>query len=117
MFVFSCVTSYDLIHALRSKAINLFNCQLTKDERKKIDLQACPHGSLSDLLQAAKVAKDKAEQARYPWTETVQKIFRQVSHYAVAGDMLVQHHAEYTSLVWGAFRFLLLVNKNLLECT
>ncbi len=47
--------------------------------------------------------------ARYPWTGFLQRILGHVNHYAIVGDKIVQHHAEYTSLVRGTFRFLLLV--------
>ena len=101
--------SYDKIRTSWSKAIELFNSRLTKDEKKKIDLKNVPQAQFADLLAAAQTAKTKVEQARYPWTGALQRVLGQVNHYAVVGDIIVQHHAEYTSLVWGTVRFLLLV--------
>ncbi|KAH0565074.1 hypothetical protein GP486_001531 [Trichoglossum hirsutum] len=91
-----------------SKAVDLFNSRLTKDDKKKINLKDCQRASFVELLDAATTARDRVEKGRYPWTGTVQNIFRQINHYAAVGDLIVQHHAEYTSLVWGAFRFLLM---------
>ena len=93
-----------------SRAIDLFNSKLTRDEKKKIDLDNCPTASFSDILAAAQDARAKVEGGRYRCTRTVQEIITLVNRYAVAGDLVVQHHAEYTSLVWGAFRFLLMVS-------
>ena len=96
-----------------SKAIDIFNSKLTKDEKKIIDL-TCQRVSFSDLLSAATTARDKAEERRFPWTARLQRIFSQINRFAPAGDLIVQHHPEYTSLVWGSFRFLLLVGGLLL---
>ncbi|KAI9852117.1 MAG: hypothetical protein M1824_002166 [Vezdaea acicularis] len=96
------------ITASWAKAVDLFNSRLTKDDHKRIDLSNFQRASFPDLLSAATTAKDTAERERYPWTNNIQNIFSQINRYAVAGDLIVQHHAEYTSLAWGAFRFLLL---------
>ncbi|KAI9763728.1 MAG: hypothetical protein M1840_009125 [Geoglossum simile] len=97
-----------LIPPLWSKAIDLFNEKLTNDKKKKIDLKSCRQATFSDLLGSATIARDKAERKRYPWTANLQRILSQINRFAPVGDVLVQHHSEYTSLAWGAFRFLLL---------
>ncbi|KAI9715684.1 MAG: hypothetical protein M1812_005836 [Candelaria pacifica] len=102
------VTDYEPILASWSRAIDLFNSRLTKDEKKRIDPKKCQHASFPELLATATAVKEKAEQARYPWTGKLQKTFQQINRYAAVGDVMIQHHAEYTALVWGAFRFLLL---------
>lgn len=102
------ITSYDQVLASWSKAIDLFNSTLTKDESKKIDLAQFPRAEFTDILSAANTAKEKVEHKRQSWTKNLQNVFRHINRYAVVGDIIVQHHAEYTSLVWGAFRFPLL---------
>ena len=37
------------------------------------------------------------------------KFSKRVTHYADILDVLVQHHPEYVSLVWGAMKFLFVV--------
>ncbi|MCJ1242728.1 hypothetical protein MMC14_010737, partial [Varicellaria rhodocarpa] len=90
------------------RAIDLFNSKLTQDEKEKIDLNNCQSASFEELLKAAAVAKTDAELKRFRWTPTIQKIFQQINRYAVAGDIIAQYNTEYTSIAWGAFRFLLL---------
>ncbi|KAH0539046.1 hypothetical protein FGG08_004392 [Glutinoglossum americanum] len=104
----SLVADYGPILGSWSKAVDLFNSRLTKDDKKKINLKDFQRASFMELLDAATAAKSKVEKERYSWTGNVQNVFRQINRYAVAGDMIVQHHAEYTSLAWGAFRFLLM---------
>ncbi|MCJ1262443.1 hypothetical protein MMC22_002313 [Lobaria immixta] len=100
--------SYDRVLASWSKAIDLFNSKLTKDESKRINLTQFPRAQFEDFLAAANAVKEQVERKRYPWTEHLHNVLRHINRYAVVGDIIVQHHAEYTSLVWGAFRFLLL---------
>jgi hypothetical protein len=88
----------------------LFNNGLTKDEKKKLCPKTWHLNSITDLLDLVTAAKDKTERELYPWTDSIQRIFRQVNRYASVGDLLIQHHPEYTSLLWGSFRFLLFVS-------
>ncbi|MCJ1236999.1 hypothetical protein MMC14_004983 [Varicellaria rhodocarpa] len=89
-------------------AIDLFKSKLTQDEKKRIDLNNCQSASFEELLKAAADAKSHAELKRFRWTPTIRKIFQQINRYAVAGDVIAQYNTEYTSIAWGAFRFLLL---------
>ena len=61
-------------------------------------------------MKAAGDAKDRAELKRFRWTPTVQKIFKLINRYAVAGDIIAQYDSQYTSIAWGTFRFLFLVS-------
>ncbi|MCJ1235108.1 hypothetical protein MMC14_003072, partial [Varicellaria rhodocarpa] len=90
------------------RAIDLFNSKLTHDEKKKIDLKSCQSASFEELLKAAADAKTAAELKRFRCAPTIQKIFQQINRYAVAGDIIAQYSTEYTSIAWGAFRFLLM---------
>ena len=87
----------------------MFNQKLTRDEKKKIDLKKCHSASFEELLKAAGDAKDRAELKRFGWTPTVQKIFKLINRYAVAGDIIAQYDTQYTAIAWGTFRFLLSV--------
>ena len=74
-------------------------------------MKARRHASFEELLDAATVAKKNVEVKRYRCTERVQSILRCINQYAAVGDVIVQHHSEYTSLAWGAIRFLVKVSR------
>ena len=98
-----------------SRAVDLFNSQLTNDEKKKIDITSL-QGVFSDLHTSANSVRGKVEAARYPWTPTLRKVIDHINRYAVVGDIIIQHHTEYTSLVWGTVRFLLVVSGPTSRC-
>lgn len=91
--------------------MEIFNSKLTKDD-KRIDLKSRPRALFSELGAAASKEKVTAERNCFQWTQGVIKIFRIVNRYAVVGDVIAQHHPEYTALAWGAFRLLMLVGSS-----
>lgn len=103
---------FEPIHVSWEKAIQLFNSRLIRDENKKIVLADISQAQFSDLLQSVNAARDNVERSRYFCTQVLQRVFAQIDRYAVIRDIIVQHHAEYTSLVWGIIRFLLLIRFN-----
>lgn len=98
-----------LIYFLWQKAIERFNSELTKDDKKKLNTAGQQQASFEELLASVTEAKSIAEKKRYKFTSDIQNIFRVINQYAVVGDIIIQQHSEYTSIAWGAFRFLLLV--------
>jgi hypothetical protein len=104
------LVSTTVILASWARAIEIFNTKLTHDERKRIDPARCPRASFNDFLTALSTARSKAETGHSRCKQNIIKLCQVVNRYAVVGDLIMQHHAEYTSLAWGAFRFLLLVS-------
>lgn len=102
-----------LILFLWREAINRFNSKLTKSEKKKVNITNYEDVSFEALLSTATEAKEISEEKRYSFTGTVRGILEVINLYAVAGDVIIQQHAEYTSIAWGAFRFLLMVLYNI----
>ncbi|KAI9797819.1 MAG: hypothetical protein M1833_005322 [Piccolia ochrophora] len=100
------------VYASWEEAIEIFNTRLTKDEKKKLNTKNCKHGSYLSFHQAAVEAKTRVDKARPPWMSVMENILSTINRYAQVGDLIVQHHAEYTSLAWGAFRFLVLFVAN-----
>src|SRR5579862_4002555 len=82
----------------------------------KAALRARRHASFEELLDTATTARENVELKRYRCTERVQSILRCINQYAVVGDIIVQQHSEYTSLAWGAIRFLVKVGHPKTSC-
>lgn len=59
------------------------------------------------LADAQEQYKLKHTSKAFKW---LQELSSRVMHYGVVLDVLVQHHPEYVSLVWGAFRFMFSVS-------
>ncbi|TLS27549.1 hypothetical protein PpBr36_05391 [Pyricularia pennisetigena] len=55
------------------------------------------------LLQARSTYSSRKDSKAYIWLE---KFSERVVHYGAVLDVFVQHQPEYTSLVWGTFKFL-----------
>ncbi|VUC30850.1 unnamed protein product [Clonostachys rosea] len=64
----------------------------------------------SALLDVQQRKESKPTSEALLWLE---KLSSRVSHYSAVLDVLVQHHPEYVSLVWGAFKFLFLIQSAL----
>lgn len=41
--------------------------------------------------------------------QLLEKLALRIMHYGKVMDSLAQHHPEYVALVWGAFKFVLMV--------
>ncbi|KAI1379320.1 hypothetical protein F4677DRAFT_408614 [Hypoxylon crocopeplum] len=61
------------------------------------------------LLEARSKYESQRNSKAYKWLE---KLSSRVAYYGVVLDVLVQHHPEYVSLAWGAFKFLFLAVLN-----
>lgn len=103
-------SSLDPAREAYDEAIKLFNAKLTGDDCKRIWLrdQTCMADVQKAVLGAKKAydARSKQSTAR-KW---LSKLSSRVTHYGAIMDVLAQHHPEYTSLAWGAMKFLFVVS-------
>jgi len=93
-----------------NEAVELFKTQFTEDECKRIWLR--DKHSMVDVQAAVydtqrRYNTSKKSKAR-KW---LKKLSSRVALYGLVLDVLVQHHPEYISLVWGAFKFLFIVQS------
>lgn len=93
-------------------AIQIFNQELTRHGEKKIDLSQQPMATFSDIHSL--VTKEQQEWDAKKWKignialrDKVHGLLTQISTYAIVGDIILQHHAEFSAIAWGTFRFLL----------
>jgi hypothetical protein len=88
--------------------MSIFNTQLTQDEKKTAFTRE--NAGLEQVRQALAVAKAKYEGKQASKARKWLCIFSsKVMFYSSVLDVLVQHHPEYVSLVWGAMRLLFAV--------
>ncbi|KAI1298944.1 hypothetical protein F5Y03DRAFT_386486 [Xylaria venustula] len=59
---------------------------------------------VATVLEAQSKYESRPNSKAYTWLE---KLSGRVAYYGATLDVLVQHHPEYVSLAWGAFKFLL----------
>lgn len=102
-------------------AILFYNDNLTKNKKKKIDLSgatgltanyaAFPKDKTSceDLQKIARRGKNEALDQKSEARKKVEGALTVISEYSMVVDVLIQHHPDITALVWGSFRFLLMV--------
>ena len=89
-----------------AEGLNTFKQQLTKDPRKRERVEQLQAASLQDVLDAVVAAKTRYESRR---TDNKAKdcliaFSRRVRYYGEIMDVMVEHHPEYVSLVWGAMK-------------
>ncbi|KAI0908787.1 hypothetical protein F4823DRAFT_597280 [Ustulina deusta] len=58
---------------------------------------------VATILEARSKYESRPNSKAYTWLE---KLSGRVAYYGATLDVLVQHHPEYVSLAWGAFKFL-----------
>lgn len=95
-----------------AKAISIFNAELTKDGKKQIDTSQQPIASFDSVESAVRVQIIEWEARKWKFKDIVlqdklHSLLTQISTYAIAGDIIMQQHPEFTAIAWGAFRFLL----------
>lgn len=64
---------------------------------------------IDDATNRAPLASKQSEGWRHRAMEAWRSLSATIHHYGAVMDVLVQHHPEYVSLAWGAFKFLFLV--------
>ncbi|KAL1384178.1 hypothetical protein HDK64DRAFT_317591 [Phyllosticta capitalensis] len=86
-------------------AVVLFKSKFTNDECKRIWLE--DKNTIDDILKAVEQAKRQYEgKGQSKARKWLKKLSSKIQFYGGVLDALVQHHPEYVSLVWGAFKFL-----------
>ena len=68
-------------------------------------------GSLEEVVMAVTAARAKydARRGESKTRERLLNLSEKIHYYGDIMDVLVQHHPEYVSLVWGAMKLLLVV--------
>lgn len=89
--------------------MSLFKSDFTNDDCKRIWLQ--DKNTIAHVHQAVDNAKRiyeaKGQSKARKW---LTKLSGRIQFYGAILDALVQHHPEYVSLVWGAFKFVFMVS-------
>lgn len=97
------------VDELWGNAYALFRKQLSEKELARLGWDDDPQMTVDRLKIDIRNAIQITIYQRFRFTPNIQKILQAVNTYAVAGDILVQSNPEFTSIAWGAFRFVLLV--------
>lgn len=97
------------------KAINIFNTELSRDKKKRIDLTSQPNASFEEIRDLAEKEKQRFEKEKWrigniTVRQTIDSLLERINTYACVGDVLAQCSPQYANLAWGAFRFCLLVH-------
>ena len=90
------------------EGLKIFKESLTRDPEKKAVADDLASSNLSGVLRAVSNAKDHYESRRASnkISEGLLSFSKRVAYYGTVVDVLVQHHPEYVSLVWGAMKLL-----------
>jgi hypothetical protein len=93
--------------------MRIFQKKLTKDLAKKSKAQTTT--SLDDVHETVEAAHAKYEDPgnQSKARERLRRFSGTLLYYGNIMDVLVQHHPEYVSLVWGAMKFLFVVSLHL----
>lgn len=91
------------------EALEIFKKTLTKDSAKRqLADELLVTSTLRDVLDLVLDAKkrydDMSSQSRI--REGLHAFSQRLLYYGTVMDVLVQHHPEYVSLVWGAMKFI-----------
>lgn len=92
-----------------NEALAIFKHDLTKDPSKvRLADELLTTSTFDDVFREVLKAKSRCESAsRAPkLRECLEAFSQRVLHYSSVMDVLVQHHPEYVSLVWGAMKFI-----------
>ena len=100
----------ELLREAYENAKSIFTTELTADESKRLFLHEVGSSGIEGVCQTLAAAKTKYEEKSNSKAKKWLSIFSgKVMFYAGVLDVLVQHHPEYVSLVWGAMRLLFAV--------
>jgi hypothetical protein len=96
--------------AAYKEALVIFKQNLTRDPAKRrLADELLTTSTLDDVFNAVLEAKRQSESvSRAPrLRECLEAFSQRVLHYGHIMDVLVQHHPEFVSLVWGGMKFIL----------
>ena len=94
------------------EAFQQFQSALTKDESKIKWIKDSNHVNLTEVLESVSATRVNYETKKgdSEIRKVLGRVSESVSFYGGVMDVLVQHHPEYTSLAWGAMKFLFVVS-------
>jgi hypothetical protein len=103
--------SENILREAYENATSAFKEEFAEDEKKSNPMGE--NSTLEDVLQILALAKARYEAKHTSKARKWLGIFSsKVMFYASILDVLVQHHPEYVSLVWGAMRLLFSVGRS-----
>ncbi|KAJ3578674.1 hypothetical protein NPX13_g1895 [Xylaria arbuscula] len=85
-----------------------FSSELSKDKRKLKWIMDSKHGNLNEVLASVLDARVhyEVQKGQSKVRQILVDLSEKIHYYGTIMDVLVQHHPEYTSLVWGAMKIL-----------
>jgi hypothetical protein len=103
----------DLAKETFVEAAALFGAASSKESTRAQWTSNSKATSLKDVLDCVKGAQAEYEtrKGRSKVRECLSNLAERVHHYGNIMDVLVQHHPEYVSLVWGAMKVLFVVSS------
>ena len=95
------------------EGLKIFKQQLTEDPRKRELVNQLQTTSLQDVLDSVVAAKLHYEErcTSNKARDCLSAFSKRVHHYGHIMDVMVEHHPEYASLVWGAMKLFFGVGK------
>lgn len=92
----------------------MFSSELTKDEGKIKWIKDARYGNLEEVLASVRQARVDYEGRKggSKAREALVHVSEKLVFYSGVMDVMVQHYPEYTSLAWGAMKFVFLVSPN-----
>ncbi|KAI1411713.1 hypothetical protein F5Y13DRAFT_191021 [Hypoxylon sp. FL1857] len=100
---------FELSHAAFQEGLRIFKESLTRDSKKiRLADKLLENCTLNDVLKSVIEAKDHYESKRgtSKFREMLAALSQRLVYYGNVVDVLVQHHPEYVSLVWGAMKLI-----------
>ena len=91
------------------KAKEIFTDEASLDEssRRLLENGTSMQDVLREILQAQDVYVSNPQCKARKWLVALSE---RITYYGQIFDVLVQHHPEYVSLAWGAFKFVFIVS-------
>ena len=105
--------SFALAQTAFEEGLRIFKEKITNDAQKRRRVDQLQASSLQDVLDAVIAAKKHYQNRRTgsKTRECLAAFSARVCYYGNIMDVMVQHHPEYVSLVWGAMKLLFGVGK------
>jgi hypothetical protein len=92
------------------EAVQIFSDRLTKEESKRIWLRS--NHSMQDVQAIVQDAKEKYVSSKQGKAgKWLTKLSSRIMLYSTLLDTFSQHHPEYVSLAWGAFKVVFVVGS------
>ena len=105
--------SSSLAHDVFREALAVFSSELTKDAGKIKWIMESEYGNLDEVLVSVRSAQVDYERRRADSKarEALAHLSEKLLFYSGVMDVMIQQYPEYTSLAWGAMKFLFVVRQ------